>query len=108
MGLTYCTHIFAKKLIVTDNLEIANVVLTILTSLETNGITVDLDVLPEAIIERKYFKGQGPVSCFLRKMFRVLNVIYFFITKILKFKISIKVKMNDLKIICYIVVTFSF
>lgn len=73
---------FSKKLIITDNFEISNVVLTILTPLETNGITVDLDVLPEAIIERKYFKGQVPVSCFLRKMFRVINVIYFFITQI--------------------------
>lgn len=60
--------------------------LTILTLLETNDITVDLDVLPEAIIERKYFKGQVPESCFLRKMFRVINVIYFFIAEIFKFK----------------------
>lgn len=49
-----------------------------------NNITVDLNVLREAIIERNYFMGQ--VSCFLRKMFRVINVIYFFITKM--FQIS--------------------
>lgn len=49
---------FGKKLIITDNLEISNVALTVLIPLETNGITVDLDVLPEAITERKYFKGQ--------------------------------------------------
>lgn len=81
------------------------VVLTILTPLETNDITIDLNVLPKAIIDRKYFMGQVPVSCFLRKMFRVINVIYFFITKMFKFKK--KVKITDLKIICY-VVTFSF
>lgn len=60
VGLTYCTHIFSKKLIINDNLEISNVALTVLIPLETNGITVDLDVLPEAITERKYFKGQVP------------------------------------------------
>lgn len=81
------TYFLAKNFIITDNLEISNVrwvVLTILTPLETNDITVDLNVLPKAIIDRKYFMGQVPVSCFLRKMFRVINVIYFFYHQIVQ------------------------
>lgn len=72
-----------------------------------NNITADLNVLREAIIERNYFKGQ--VSCFLRKMFRVINVIYFFITKMFQISNYFKnMKRIDLKIICYIIVMFLF
>lgn len=62
-------RIIREKLIITENKKYI--------MWETN-ITVDLNVLWEAIIERKYFKGQVQVSCFLTKMFSNKCDLFFY------------------------------